>query len=287
MIIANNTKYTKEYLSPIVSECASIAHVLRRLGIGPRPSVYTWIKGLISSYEIDVSHFNSIVLPKAIKRTDIFIRYDSGALVPMSRIKAGYVKIKGAKCEECDIDTWRGVKLRLEMHHKDCDRWNNIIENLILLCPNCHNISDHSIAAANKSKKLKTAVPLLCVRCGDNMGSGVHGPATGLCRKCFDSDVTVHGRRVTNRPEIPALVSEVTSEGYESVGRKYGVTGNAVKKWMRKSGAVLPTIKTMQKNKYISKILGDVGELAYPPGLGPGDARVIGGSTPPSPIAPQ
>jgi hypothetical protein len=42
------------------------------------------------------------------------------------------------KCDHCGISTWRGKKLSLQLDHKNGDDSDNRLENLHLLCPNCH-----------------------------------------------------------------------------------------------------------------------------------------------------
>lgn len=39
------------------------------------------------------------------------------------------------KCARCGYDKYPEI---LEVHHKDCNRENNNLENLELICPNCH-----------------------------------------------------------------------------------------------------------------------------------------------------
>lgn len=45
-------------------------------------------------------------------------------------------------CNKCGINEWQGVKLSLELEHKDGNNMNDVRENLEGLCPNCHSITD-------------------------------------------------------------------------------------------------------------------------------------------------
>lgn len=55
------------------------------------------------------------------------------------------------KCEICGITYWQGVHLPLELHHKDGNHYNNNLDNLQILCPNCHSIQEGN-AGANIGK---------------------------------------------------------------------------------------------------------------------------------------
>ena len=46
--------------------------------------------------------------------------------------------IKPHKCEICGLEIWNNQTIPLELHHKDGNRYNHLLENLILICPNCH-----------------------------------------------------------------------------------------------------------------------------------------------------
>ena len=45
--------------------------------------------------------------------------------------------------------------------------------------------------------------------------------------------VTRPGGRRAERPAYDDLVADIADLGWEAVGRKYGVSGNAVRKWVR------------------------------------------------------
>jgi Zn finger protein HypA/HybF involved in hydrogenase expression len=44
-------------------------------------------------------------------------------------------------CSDCGLSEWRGCVLVLELHHINGDNKDNRIENLCLLCPNCHSLT--------------------------------------------------------------------------------------------------------------------------------------------------
>jgi hypothetical protein len=50
--------------------------------------------------------------------------------------------LKQHKCECCGISEWNGQPAPIELDHIDGNRYNNIIENLRILCPNCHAQTD-------------------------------------------------------------------------------------------------------------------------------------------------
>jgi len=46
------------------------------------------------------------------------------------------------KCNKCGLGEWLGVKIPLELEHKDGNHFNNERNNLEMLCPNCHALTD-------------------------------------------------------------------------------------------------------------------------------------------------
>lgn len=128
----------------------SIAEALRYLGIKDRGGNYRIIKQAIKKYNIDTSHFRGqgwnvglkFAPHKSLKTEDILVKnsnYNSFKL-KARLIKEGY---KEYKCECCNRTEWMGHPIPLELHHINGDNTDNRIENLQMLCPNCHAFTDN------------------------------------------------------------------------------------------------------------------------------------------------
>jgi DNA-binding CsgD family transcriptional regulator/5-methylcytosine-specific restriction endonuclease McrA len=48
-----------------------------------------------------------------------------------------------ARCRQCGLTDWRGTPLTLALHHVNGDRHDNRLDNLELLCPNCHSQTEN------------------------------------------------------------------------------------------------------------------------------------------------
>lgn len=66
-------------------------------------------------------------------------QYQSNKL--RKRLLANGLKLN--QCELCKIEQWLEKPIKLELHHMDGDRSNNSLENIQLLCPNCHSFTDN------------------------------------------------------------------------------------------------------------------------------------------------
>lgn len=58
-------------------------------------------------------------------------------------------------CERCGLTVWNNEKIPLDVHHIDGDQLNNELENLLLLCPNCHRQTENFGA---KNLKFKDSI---------------------------------------------------------------------------------------------------------------------------------
>jgi hypothetical protein len=154
-------KHTKEELIEAVKQSQSIAALCRFLKIRPVGGNYKTLHHKIKSWEIDTSHFtgkgwNVGLKFKPNKETPIKeILVENSNYVTGTKLKKRLFKegLKQEICEMCGINEWNGQKLVLEIDHINGNNLDHRIENIRILCPNCH-----SQTPTNKGKNKLSAL---------------------------------------------------------------------------------------------------------------------------------
>jgi hypothetical protein len=114
------------------------------------------------------------------------------------------------------------------VHHLDENRSNNRIDNLIVLSNKDHG-KLHGYLNRLKSQYYTKQEPyeIYCLQCGRILERTQKKYCSNPCR-----DKTGHKRKVKDRPSYEQLLEEINSSNYCAVGRKYGVSDNAIRKWI-------------------------------------------------------
>jgi Zn finger protein HypA/HybF involved in hydrogenase expression len=247
----------------IVKNSLSIAEVCRKMNIRPVGGNYKTLKNCFIINNINTSHFTGQgwnvgkryrYFGKRFKLEDILIEkstYTNNERLKIRLINAG---LKEYKCENCGLIEWKGEKISLHLDHKNGDNLDNRLENLRILCPNCHSQTEtycnsKSSCSSSELKKYRyenrdnleikevkikfvKPTPIKTINyceCGKEI--------TKRAKRCEVCE-KIKQRKVKDRPSVGDLILMVNSTSLEAVGRKYGVSGNAVKKWL-KSGLKL------------------------------------------------
>ena len=152
--------YTLDDVRKAVADNKSVAGVLRQLGLRPIGGNYRTINRIISENEMDVSHFTgqgwNVGLKfrpnKGVSDHEIFVM-DSSYKCSW-RLREHYKKTTGIRhCEKCGLEIWQGQPIPLEIHHVNGDNTDNRLENLLLLCPNCHALTNNYRGRAKLSAR--------------------------------------------------------------------------------------------------------------------------------------
>lgn len=83
------------------------------------------------------------------KRFEVEVLKENSSRLSSYKIKNLIFKFKMKKeiCEICgQLPEWKGKKLVLQLDHIDGDRWNNKLENLRIVCPNCHTQTENFVS---------------------------------------------------------------------------------------------------------------------------------------------
>ncbi len=126
-----------------------------------------------------------------------------GSIVSSHKLKLKLIRdgLKLAMCESCRLQTWLNQKIPLELHHLNGDRHDNRLENLQILCPNCHALTEnYANRAINKSlTSIQSEIPQFVSEVEAN-----HRPITVLV---FDSQAHYTAWQAVN-PELTKLIEQ-------------------------------------------------------------------------------
>jgi hypothetical protein len=221
-------KMTEEKLREAVAGSISVAEVLKKLTMSITTNNYKSFHQNVRLYNIDTSHFRgqSHLLGKInnIKTTIPLekILIENSTYLGIAKLKIRLIKEGLLKYEcygdDCGISTWKGKKISLQLDHINGIHNDHRIENLRLLCPNCHSQTEtfcgRNIKETDESKQQK-----LC-KCG-----AIKLKESETCRKCAATK-----REKINWPTDDDLLTMVKWQGYSGVAKKLGVSRTSIKK---------------------------------------------------------
>ena len=225
----------KELLEQLVAESNSYAEILRKLGKSNSGAATRLLKQKLDDYEI-VHHFIQEKEHKPGEQIPLEEILVENRPYSSDRLKNRLIAegLKENKCEnpECGITNWHGHELKFHLHHINGNHNDNRLENLILLCPNCHSLTENY-----SGKKLKSEQKY-CLDCHRPIGKN-----STYCKHCSPKYHNNSNAKVTkeNRPNKEELLELIKTKSFCEIGRIYEVSDNTIRKWCKKEG--LPSTK--------------------------------------------
>ena len=129
--------YTDEDIIKAVKISTSLNQVLNKLNLKMAGGNYNTLKRQIAKLNLDTTHFTGMLWSKG-KMLKDWANYKH-----THNIKKHLKKLKGNKCESCGLSEWMNQEIPIECHHIDGNNLNNVIDNLQLLCCNCHALTNN------------------------------------------------------------------------------------------------------------------------------------------------
>jgi hypothetical protein len=236
--------FTEHQLRETIAASHCWAEALRRLGMRAAGGNFRTIQKYARDWSISTDHFD----PNAARgrATRARARPIGELLVAGSTYSRGSLKrrlyahgLKTPVCELCGQDeNWHGRHMALILDHVNGDSSDNRLENLRIVCPNCAaTLETH----CGRNKTMME--PRNCLRCGQAFRAR-SARQTYCSRECGVHAPPPPGpfpeRRKVERPPVEQLLREIDRLGYVAVGEKYGVSDNAIRKWIRAEGVEPP-----------------------------------------------
>ena len=233
-----------ELFIQFVAESSSWSEIMRKCGYNNCGNSKT-VKKRIKEMDLDSSHLPSGRggWNKGLKNPNPGHRYTLDEILCkgscwngsiLTTLKKRLIKnnIWEEKCYHCNLTLWQHKKIPLEVDHVNGDRSDNRLENLRLLCCNCHalthtwrgrNVKKNN-TTKNNTKKEKKGNCLIC--------SGIINIQSSHCRTCAGK-LQYRKRKVKNRPSLEELLELKKTMSMVAIGKKYGVSDNTIRKWIK------------------------------------------------------
>ena len=271
-------KYTEEFVKQAFNNSKRISDFCRNLGIKPTGGNYRIAKNLITKFNLDITKLKREPWNKGHKVTQP--HYTLESLLVKNSLHKGTTSLKnrlikeGIKEQKCEIC---GYTENLELHHINGDPTDNRLENLQILCPNCHAKTNNfrfkgkgrtheapityilteeaaeqrrldkleKRRVPEEQRKVKRLVSKTCPNCGEEF-------VPKDSKQIYCSPECYHSRH-DNRPDIITLIKVFKEKGnFTQTGNYFNVSDNAVRKWCILYG--LP-IKTLELKSYLDNII--------------------------------
>lgn len=259
-------KFSKEELEVFVRDSYSYAELAEKLGYSSKSgSGQNQAKEMCKLYGFSTEHFSQKLRPSTVKTEQVFVKgYKS-----RETLRKNLIVLRGHKCECCGLDSWNDLPIALQVHHKDGDGLNNLLDNLELLCPNCHSQTDNYCGRNKTGTGINEEDFVEALRSSTNIHQAlvkvgkVDGNWYSKAKELMEKyDITfalpqkedktcpscgkliarysetclecAHLKlRVSERPSREELKKLIRTKSFCSIARDYGVSDNAIRKWCK------------------------------------------------------
>lgn len=280
MIHWNRRRYSKEEFVDAWQSANSIAEALRKIGLSTAAANYDVVKATAKELGLNTDHMlgQASSGDKLRGRQNVPIevylsnkRRINGTTLKRKLLSLGLLE---NRCYNTDCPSpepmWRGEYLVLQMDHIDGNKYNNNLDNLRILCPNCHTQTE-TYCANRRTRKIENKFCPDCgikiakssIRCKDcfQHQKAINKKARNTtkdygkrlltencidcdkkisrnadrCKSCASKFIQKHKEK-TDWPEMDELLDKLKGSNYTRVASELGVSDNAIRNRLKVRG---------------------------------------------------
>lgn len=221
----NINKIPKDLLEDLVVNSSCYREVLQKIDCCVSGASHSRLKKKIEEFGLDTSHFmidtkvrsklsNEDYFRKGVKR--------SGSHLKKRLLDDGHLQ---DECAVCGLKPeWNNKPLVMQVDHINGDNLDNRLENLRLICPNCHS---QTTSFAGKRFKKKYYCD-----CGKEITRHSKSGKCAACARNRNPSSTQPSKELLRR-----LIWQIPTT---KIAEMYGVSDSAVNKWCKKHGINKP-----------------------------------------------
>ena len=222
------SKCSSEQLVEYVNSSTCYKQVLEKLGYQAcSGAIQQLLRERLRTENISTDHFTAPTGNRITKRTF------ENTTVSQKVLKEKYIKGNYSEyiCSICRQEPiWQGKPLTLILDHINGINNDDRVENLRWVCPNCNYQLDTT--NGKNIKRLREAGLLsepktkkyYCIDCGKELSAA-------SATRC--SDCASKATRIVERPSRDELKDLIRKQSFTSIGIKFGVSDNSIRKWCK------------------------------------------------------
>jgi hypothetical protein len=230
-------RYSEAEARSAIAASTNWSQALRSLGLRAAGGNHAALKRWAARWGISTEHFAPYAHVGAHLRRrrtpleDVLVEHST---YPRKSLKLRLYEagLKTRACELCGQgEVWRGQQMSLILDHVNGVHDDNRLENLRIVCPNC--------AATFPTHCSRNLPRTICPTCGREFRK--KGGRQRYCsQRCWQASPECRAakakarQRKVVRPSYEQLLADLRELSWVAVGAKYGVSDNAVRKWLQR-----------------------------------------------------